>query len=169
MSLLKSMVVRGSVVLANAASKMQSLQMRLTADEVKDDLEHFEPYGFTSNPHEGAEGIVAFVGGDRSHGIVLVVADRRFRFQELKPGEVAISTDEGDKVHFKRGRVIEIETVTLKVKATEGVDFDTPIIRATGRIESAGDQVAGGISQIEHVHREVQRGDGQSGMPVGGA
>lgn len=169
MSLLKSMVVRGSVVLANAANKMQSLQMRLTADEVKDDLEHFEPYGFTSTPHAEAEGIVAFVGGDRSHGIVLVVADRRYRIKEMKPGEVAIYTDEGDKVHFKRGRVIEIETVTLKVKATEGVDFDTPIIRATGRIESAGDQVAGGISQIEHVHSEVQRGDGQSGMPVGGA
>ncbi|RMQ98416.1 Phage baseplate assembly protein V [Pseudomonas savastanoi pv. glycinea] len=169
MNLLNSMLVRGTVVLANAASKMQALQMRLTAGEVKDDLEHFEPYGFTSNPLAGAESITAFMGGDRSHGIVLVVTDRRYRIKELKPGEVAIFTDEGDKVHFRRGRIIDIETETLNIKATTGVNFDTPQITQTGTIVSQGDQVAGGISQIEHEHIAVQVGDGQSGPPAGGA
>lgn len=167
MSLLNSMLVRGTVVLANAASKMQALQMRLTAGEVKDGLEHFEPYGFTSSPHPGAEGITAFLGGDRSHGIVLVVADRRYRIKDLKAGEIAISTDEGDKIHFKRGRIIDVETETLNIKATTGVNFDTPQITQTGTIVSQGDQVAGGISQIEHLHGAVQVGNDQSGPPVG--
>lgn len=167
MSLLK-LLVRGTVVLSSAAQKLQALQMRLTAGEVKDNLEHFEPYGFTSNPLAGAEGITAFLGGDRSHGIVLVVADRRYRLQALEPGEVAIYTDEGDKVHFKRGRVIDIETQTLNIKAGVAVKFDTPQITQTGRIVSEGDQVAGGISQIEHVHLNVQPGNGQSGTPAGG-
>lgn len=55
MSGFKNFLARGVLSLVNAGSKMQGLQMRLTADEVKDGMEHFEPYGLTSNPHPGAE------------------------------------------------------------------------------------------------------------------
>ena len=163
-----SVLARGVVVLANSARKLQSLQLRITAGEVKDDIEHLEPYGVTSCPLEGAEALVGFFG-DRSHGVVIMVADRRFRLQGLKPGEVALYTDEGDYLQFKRGRVIEVETVTLKVKAEAAVEFDTPLIRTTGRIESDGDQVAAGISQVNHVHDNVLNGLGSTNKPVGGA
>lgn len=166
---LKSMMVRGTVLLAAAGKMMQTLQLRLTAGELKDSVEHFEPYGFTSNPLAGAEVLTMFLGGDRSHAVVVVAADRRYRIKELKPGEVAIYTDEGDKVHFKRGRVIDIETETLNIKATTAVNFDTPVINQTGKIVSAGDQLAGGISQIGHVHTDVQAGSGNSGPPAPGA
>ncbi|MBK3431399.1 phage baseplate assembly protein [Pseudomonas fluorescens] len=168
MSLLNRMLVRGTVVLVDSARKLQALQMRLTAGEVKDSLEHFEPYGFTSNPLAGAEGIAAFLGGDRSHGVLLVVADRRYRIQQLNPGEVAIYTDEGDKVHFKRGRIIDIETETLNIRAGTAVNIETPVINQTGQIISDGDQIAGGVSQINHPHGGVMRGTDQSGPPVGG-
>lgn len=164
----KNMLARGTVVLVDALKKMQSLQMRLTADELKDNAEHFEPYGFTSNPLAGAEVLTVFIGGDRSHAVVLVAADRRYRIQSLKPGEVAIYTDEGDKIHFKRGRIIDIETGTLNIKATTAVNFETPVINQTGQIVSVGDQLAGGISQINHVHVGVQAGSGQSGAPAAG-
>ncbi|MBX8516793.1 phage baseplate assembly protein [Pseudomonas cichorii] len=169
MSILNRMLARGTVVLARATSKMQALQMHLTAGEIRDDMEHFEPYGFTSNPLPGAEGIAAFIGGDRSHGLLLVVADRRYRLKALESGEVAIYTDEGDKIHLKRGKVIDIETNTLNIKAAVVVNFETPQITQTGKIVSQGDQVAGGISQISHTHSGVQGGNGQSGPPVGGA
>ncbi|WP_334597493.1 phage baseplate assembly protein V [Pseudomonas alvandae] len=164
----KNMLARGTVVLVDALKKMQSLQMRLTAGELKDNAEHFEPYGFTSNPLAGAEVLTAFIGGDRSHAVVLVAADRRYRIQSMKPGEVAIYTDEGDKIHFKRGRIIDIETGTLNIKATTAVNFETPVINQTGQIVSDGDQLAGGISQINHVHTGVQAGSGQSGAPAAG-
>ena len=165
---MRNILARGLVALGNSASKLQSLQLRLLAGEVKDNVEHLEPYGFTACPKEGAEALVGFIGGDRSHAVVIVVADRRFRLQGIKPGEVALYTDEGDFIHFKRGRVIEIETVTLNVKATDSENFDTPLITSTGRIESAGDQVAGGVSQIEHLHDGVMVGQALSGPPVGG-
>ena len=165
---LANVLARGVVALASSASKLQSLQLRLLAGEVKDGVEHLEPYGFTTCPQSGAEALAGFIGGDRSHGVVIMVSDRRFRVQGLKPGEVAIYTDEGDRVHFKRDRVIDIETVTLNVKASESVNFDTPVITTTGRIESAGDQIAGGISQMKHEHDGVKKGDEVSGPPVGG-
>ncbi|MCF5056794.1 phage baseplate assembly protein V [Pseudomonas proteolytica] len=168
MSLLNRMLVRGTVVLVDSARKLQALQMRLTAGEVKDGLEHFEPYGFTSNPLAGAEGIAAFIGGDRSHGVLLVVADRRYRVQGMEPGEVAIYTDEGAKIHLKRGRIIDIEADVINFKASTAVNFDTPAITQTGTITSDGDQVAGGVSQINHPHGGVLRGSDQSGAPIGG-
>jgi phage baseplate assembly protein V len=166
MSRLGMMLGRCSLALVNAASKMQTLQVRLLAGEVKDGIEHFEPYGYTANPHPGAEGVAAFFGGDRSHGVVLCIADRRFRLKGLKPGEVALYTDEGDCLHFKRGRELEIQTMTLRVTAGTAVEFDTPVIRTTGRIESDGDQIAAGVSQISHPHSDVQPGDGQTGAPI---
>ncbi|WP_449102179.1 phage baseplate assembly protein V [Pseudomonas extremaustralis] len=166
---MKNMLARGTVVLADAAKKLQGLQVRLTAGELKDGAEHFEPYGFTSNPLAGAEVLAAFIGGDRSHAVVLVAADRRYRIQALASGEVAIYTDEGDRIHFKRGRIIDIETQTLNIKATTAVNIDSPVINQTGEIVSQGDQVAGGVSQINHVHGGVQAGSGQSGAPVAGA
>jgi len=169
MTMLTRMIARGTVALASAGSMLQTLQMRLTAGEVKDDLEHFEPYGYTSHPLPGAEGVALFLGGDRSHGVVVCVADRRFRLKELQPGEVALYTDEGDTFVFKRGRVVELQTMTLKVKAGTLVEFDTPLIKTTGRIESVGDQVAAGISQVEHVHGGVMAGPSQTQKPVGGA
>lgn len=169
MSALTNFLARGVVALSNSASKLQSLQLRLLAGEVKDQVEHLEPYGFTARPLDGAEALAGFIGGDRSHGVVIVVSDRRYRIQGLKSGEVAIYTDEGDKIHLKRGRVIDIETQTLNIKATTGVNFDTPEITQTGRIVSQGDQVAGGVSQINHPHGGVQTGNGQSGPPIGGA
>ena len=60
---LKNLLARCSVALVNATAKMQTAQVRLLAGEVKDNIEHFEPYGFTSNAHPGAEGIAAFFAG----------------------------------------------------------------------------------------------------------
>nr|WP_236180441.1 phage baseplate assembly protein V [Pseudomonas mosselii] len=163
---MRNFLARGVVALVDAGRKLQGLQMRLTADEVKDGMEHFEPYGFTSNPQPGAEALAAFLGGDRSHGVVVCVSDRRFRLQALKSGEVALYTDEGDRLHFKRDRVIEIETLTFKVKAETAVEFDTPVIRTTGQIVSQGDQIAAGVSQVNHPHAGVTMGTQQSGKPV---
>lgn len=162
MNLMNKVFARGVVSLVNAKSKLQSLQMRLLAGEMKDGMEHLEPYGYTSNPHPGAEGLAAFIGGDRSHGVVVCISDRRFRLAGLESGEVALYTDEGDVIHLKRGRVIEIETMTLKIKAGTAVEFDTPLIHTTGRIVSDGDQVAAKVSQVTHVH------EGSDKKPVPG-
>ena len=111
MSRLSDFFARGVMTLADGAKKMRSVQVRLLADEVRDDLEHVEPYGFTSEPHPEAEAFALFFDGDRSHGIVFTIADRRYRLKPLKTGEVAIFDDLGQKVHLTRDG---LEVYTLK-------------------------------------------------------
>lgn len=109
----RALLTIGRAVLSAAADdskKMQLLQVSLLAGETKDDVERFQNYGFTSVPLEGAEACAVFVGGDRDHGIIIAVDDRRYRLKGLAAGEVALYTDEGDKLVFKRGGKLEITT-----------------------------------------------------------
>ena len=158
------MVARGVVALVNDGSRMQSLQVTILDGETLDGAEHWQPYGFTTVPQAGAEALVLSVGGHRAHSVVVSCGDRRYRLTGMKGGEVAIYTDEQDKVHFKRGRVIDIETHTLNIKAEVGVNIETPLLSLSGRFDSEGDQVAAGVSQIHHVHQLP--GGGQTLEPV---
>ncbi|MBQ8465710.1 MAG: phage baseplate assembly protein [Alphaproteobacteria bacterium] len=134
-----NMVVRGVVKIVNDATKVQQMQNTLLAGEVKDGLECYQWYGFTSVPLPGMETAVVFCGGDRSNGVIVAVGDRQFRLKGLQGGEVALYTDEGDYLKFARGRNIKINTVKLDIKATDSVNFDTPVINTTGKIDAASD------------------------------
>lgn len=92
---------------------IQTNKLCLLAEEIRDGLERFQNYGFTSHPKVGAEAVAVFPGGDREHGIIIAVDDRRFRLTELVEGEVAMYTDEaGHKIVLKRGGKFEIANAT---------------------------------------------------------
>lgn len=160
---LTNLLARGVVSVVNAATKLQVLQVSLLAGEAKAGLEHFEPYGFTAHPHAGAEALAVFLDGDRSHGIVIVTPDRRYRLTGLAAGEVALYTDEGDKIVFKRGNVIEI-TAATKVRMV------TPLLEVTGEIKDRCDTdglTMEGMRQTYdiHVHPEND-GGGPTDQPI---
>jgi len=122
---LQNLLARAVVTGLNTAKKCQMLQVELMPGEPKENVEHLEPYGFTSAPLTGAEGFALFPDGDRSHGVILMVADRRYRIKGLETGEVAIYTDEGDTLTFKRGNIVELNTKTFNVNAAEAVNIKT--------------------------------------------
>lgn len=107
------MIGRGIVRLVSDAAKLQELQVELLAEEVRGRAERFQDYGFTSHPLAGAEAVVASVGGSRSHLVVIRVDDRRYRVRELEPGEVAIYTDQGDRIVLQRDGNILVQGSTL--------------------------------------------------------
>ncbi|HCD7552972.1 TPA: phage baseplate assembly protein [Citrobacter farmeri] len=120
-----NLLARAVVTGLNTATKCQSLQVELMPGEPKENVEHLEPYGFTSAPLSGAEGFAMFPDGDRSHGVILMVSDRRYRIKDLKGGEVCLYTDEGDTLTFKRGNIVELKTKTFNVLAEDAVNIDT--------------------------------------------
>lgn len=176
---LGNMIARGVVTAVNSATKMQTLQIRLLADESKSDVEHFEPYGFTANPKPGAEEVALFPDGDRSHGVVIVVADRRYRLQGLESGEVALHDDQGQKVHLTRngividgaGKPLVIQNVpTATVKAATKVRLETPLLEVTGDIkdkcDSTGKTMVGMRSTYDaHTHPENNNSGGSTNQP----
>ena len=115
---------RASVVRADPSRKMQVLQVVVYAGDVRDGVEHFEPYGFTSCPADapsdgrGAEAIVVDLGGCSDHPVAIVVGDRRFRVTGLAKGEVCIHDDQGQKITLKRDRIL-VEAPIVEVKSPD--------------------------------------------------
>lgn len=141
-------ISRALVARIDDSPKMQRMQISLLEGEGRDSVERFQNYGFTGHPKAGAEAVVIFPSGNRDHGLIIAVDDRRYRLTGLAEGEVAMYSDEGDYVHFKRGRKIEISTLTLTINAATKVDINTP--KATfsqdvdikGKLEVTGDVTA---------------------------
>jgi len=196
------MVARGVLRLCNDSGGLQHAQVSLLEGELRDKVERVQDYGFTSVPLPGAEAVTLFVGGNRDHGLIIKVDDRRYRLTGLKGGEVALYTDEGDSIHLQRQNIIRVKTkkwvvdaedeVTINTKnfdvfASESAAISAPLFglyadaidagsrmggetsaNIVGGLSSTGDQVAGGVSQMQHPHSNVQPGSGTSGPPVGG-
>lgn len=166
-----NLVSRGYITFSNSASKCQTLQIKMSGGEQKSDVEHIEPYGFTSRPLDGAEAVALFLDGDKSHGVVLVSGDRRYRITSLKKGEVAIYTDEGDYIIFNRNNeiniktkrfilnaddAIELNTKNLVVSATSGTQFNTPLLKSSGEIEDKTSTISNiRIIYNGHTHNET--------------
>lgn len=158
------MLARGIVKLSNSNSNMQTLQITVLDGEVLADVEHFEPYGFTSRPLEGAEVLTASLAGNRSHTVVLCAADRRYRKLNLQPGEVCLFTNEGDYVHLKNGRVIDVVTQTLNITAnTSNITGNLNVsgnVVAQGNVSDNGNKTMLGMRTVynTHIHSDPQGG-----------
>lgn len=164
------MLGRALITALDDSGGLQRLQLKILADESHEGVDRVQEYGFTSHPKQGAEAFVAFLGGARDHGVVIAVDDRRYRLKGLEEGEVALYTDEGDKIHFKRGRIIEIVTNTLKITAATKVEINTPQITASGTFEAAGDitsetEVADANGPMSEM-RSIYNGHVHGGSPT---
>lgn len=160
---IRLMAARAILTLISDATRMQGVQVKLLDGEVCDNVDRMQQYGFTSVPLPGAEGVYLALGGSRDHGIVIVADDRRYRLKGLQGGEVAIYTDEGDKIVLKRGNVIEF-TAAAKVRMV------TPLLEVTGEIKDRCDDdgmTMEGMRQTYdiHVHPEND-GGGPTDPPI---
>ena len=150
---------RGVLRGVNDASGRQQLQVELLKGELRDGVEHMQNYGFTSHPL-GGDVAVAFVGGNREQGIVLVVDDRRFRIS-LKPGEVAMYDDLGNRVELLRDRIKVTAMLKVQVDAPEG-EFNINTLDINGvSLKHNGKNIGS-----THQHSGVTAGSGSTGAPV---
>ncbi|MDD2109302.1 phage baseplate assembly protein V [Pseudomonas asiatica] len=157
------MFSRGVLRSVNDAGPRQQVQVELLKNELRDGLEHMQNYGFTSHPR-GGDCAVAFTGGNREQGIVLLIDDRRYRIP-LLAGEVAIYDDLGNKVELLREMV--------KITAVQHVEVAAPTIKLVGDLEVVGNiNTTGTITNngknigSTHQHGGVTGGSGNSGAPV---
>ena len=139
---LGNMVARGKVLAVNSLGKLQVLQLGLLAGETKDRVEHLEPFGFTAKPLPGAEHVTLFLDGDRSHGVTVVVADRRYRLQGLQDGEVAMYDAFNNKIHLKADGTILMTATKVTI---------TGDLQVGGTI-TAAEVLGGGKSLSTHSH-----------------
>ncbi len=164
------MIGRAVLTAVKDGAARQYLQFTALAGETKGDVEHFQPYGFTSHPLPGAQVVFACVAGDRGLPLALVADDPRYRLTDLQPGEVAIFTDEGDRIKLKRGRVVEIDTHRLIINASEKVRLNTPVMECSGDVIDTADTNGETMRSMRetydiHTHNENNDEGGPTDIP----
>ena len=164
LTLLRGLLGRGVVESVDDTPMMRTVQAEFLPGDVREGLEHFEPYGFTSRVKQGAEAIGAFFNGDRSHGVVLVTADRRFRLH-VEEGEVAVFDDQGQKVVLKRdGILVETPknlTATVGGNAVATVSGTTTLKSGAVTIDAPSVHITGTLAVDGHI-------SGTGGLAVSG-
>lgn len=170
-SRLQMVVGRGRVTTSDDSGNVQTLQVRLGQDEVRDDTPRLAEYGLTSVPPVGTDAIVIFIGGDRSTGVAVATGNQAARPKGLAVGEVAIYDDQGQMVHITRAGI------TIKGAGMPVTIQDTPKVRmVTDRLEVTGDiidrcdaqtRTMKGMRDIynTHTHSGVQTGSGSTDVP----
>ncbi|MCK6943236.1 phage baseplate assembly protein V [Enterobacter roggenkampii] len=154
-----SLIGRAVVKSIDAASKCQTVDVELVGGQPKSGIEHFEPYGFTSRAKSGAEAVVLFPDGDRSHAVVVSISDRRYRIKGLKTGEVAFYDDQGQTVTLTRnGIVIDGGGKVITFKNAPKARFEMDI-ESTGQIKDLCDSsgltmAAMRVTYNGHKHKE---------------
>ncbi|HEU4604061.1 MAG TPA: phage baseplate assembly protein V [Steroidobacteraceae bacterium] len=159
------------VKLIDDAKKIQRMQVSLLAGEVRDDVNRYQDYGFTSHPKSGAQGVAIAIGGNRNHTALIRVDDPRYRKKDLQEGEVAVYHWEGDSILLKNGNEIEITstskiTVTapeVVVTASTKVTLDSPTVECTNDLHVKGNttidgnaSAAGNVSDASGSMQEMR-------------
>jgi len=124
-----SMIARAVVEASYSTTTMQTVDLSTQVGHDAQRVEHFEPYGFTSRPKDGAEAVLLNLGGV-DHGIAICVADRRYRLKGLDQGGVAMYDD--------IGQTIKLTASGITIQSSGGGDIS---IDADGdcTIDASGD------------------------------
>jgi phage baseplate assembly protein V len=158
---LDMMISRGVLRATVDENGVQTMQVGLLEDEVADEVERIQSYGLSAVPPAGddasVDALVAFISGNRDHGMVLAVNDRTSRPREQKPGEVTLYNDkkasikldedgnmvitvgeEDGKLTIKVDDEITIEAKKLTIKIEDEITIECPSIKIEGDIELDG-------------------------------
>lgn len=161
---------RGVVELSDDTHGLQVLQASLLPREVRGQLERFQQYGFSSRPKKGAECLVVFLGGNRDHGIVVAVDDRRDRERGLAEGDSCLWAPGGARVFVRANGDVEIVSPS-KVKLTVSRAEVSGELAVGGNVSSSG-QVSDAVGtmaamrQTFNLHTHPEHDGGSTGPPV---
>lgn len=141
-------------------------QLSARAGETISGAELLQQYGFTSRPKSGAEAVLVVKG---NMAFVLATDDRRYRLV-VEEGEVALYSDEGDKIHFKRGRNVDLVAGTKLSILSPATELSGDLIvkgkvSAVGNVESAANvrDSVGTVASVRTTYDTHTHTDSMSG------
>ncbi|MBY4641567.1 phage baseplate assembly protein [Gluconacetobacter entanii] len=143
----------------NETPNTPTVQVALAAGELRSDVPVMQEYGLASRPVPGSDLLVAFIGGDRTRGVVIATGDQRGRPKDLQPGEVCLfHPSTGSRIWLKADGSIALVPSNGKTAVTGD-------LTASGTI-TGNEVVAQGVKLSSHPHTGVTAGSGDSGPPV---
>ncbi len=142
-----TMVGVGRITATNDADGVHKVQVRLGADELRDNTPVVTLYGLHSHAPVGSDATLLFIGGDRSNGLAIGTGNQAARPRGTMPGEVGMYDDQGQAVFMSRSGIRVIGaglqvTITGTPKVRLECDLDV-----TGEVKAMCDGASVTLSQ----------------------
>ena len=125
-----SAIAIGRKTTGDDSGNVQTHQIKIGADEIKDNTPRLAEFGFTSMPPDGSDFVVLFSGGDRLNGIIIASGDIATRLKNLQPGESALYDSAGKHIYLKSDK-IEVDAKNQPVSIINASTID---ITTTGNV-----------------------------------
>ncbi|HIC8722683.1 TPA: phage baseplate assembly protein domain-containing protein [Enterobacter ludwigii] len=178
----------GRITATSDSGPIQKLQVQ-TPLEVRGDTPRMSDFGFSSGLPVGSDVVVAFLGGDRSSGVIIASNHQSYRQSGLNPGETIIYSQWGQLVKLTEtgitidaaGQPVDVVNSTVvTITASEEVIAKTPVLKCTGDIIDNCESNTATLKQLreayndhDHPVKNVQGGNStinseKPSNPVGG-
>lgn len=132
----QGIIRRATVGSMGSGVQGQTFQAHSLADDVDDEVELFEQYGFKSVPPPGSEGVLLRVGGERSSSIGICFGDRSTTAQGLAPGEVVMYHPSGSSIIMRASGAIECTPAPGQTVQLGGPTAALAVARATDPVDT---------------------------------
>ena len=124
-------ISRGIITKSDDSKRMQEVGVEGFKGEAHSDVEHWHPFGFSSRPKapdggKHAEALIAYIGGSRSHPVVIATADRRHRPKNLREGEACLHDSSGQEVRLTEDGIVVSSAKKITMKVGDNVVVVTP-------------------------------------------
>lgn len=187
---IRAMLRRAAIVAADDGGTQQLLDLSGLASEQLKKIVHVQPFGLSSNPPVGGEGVLLSPGGRADRAMFFGGEHKDHRPKNLPMGAVAIYDAFGDILEFVETsvRLVHAAKITLQApiivldgavqitgamngaSGTGAISIGS-VINSTANINttanvSGADVLAGGKSGKNHVHGGVQSGGSNTGAPI---
>ncbi|PAK77835.1 phage baseplate assembly protein [Acetobacter fabarum] len=135
---------------------VQTVQVRLSPQELMDDRPVILAYGLISSPPVGADVLVVCGSGDRSDSVVIAHDHQQYRYKGAQPGEAGLHNGVcGSTILLKANGDVYIKPASGKVVVEGGT------ITADDFITTSG------VKLSDHTHGGVQKGGDKTTGPQG--
>lgn len=135
---------------------VQTVQVRLSPQELMDDRPVILAYGLISSPPVGADVLVACGSGDRSDSVVIAHNHQKYRYKGAQPGESGLHNGMCGSI------------VLLKANGDVYVKPGSGNVIVDGGTVTADDFITtSGVKLSDHTHGGVQKGGDATEGPQG--
>lgn len=121
-------IARGIMESVNDGEGIQLVKSSFLKDEVRDDVERYQNYGFTSHPPANSEVIAVFPGGNRENGFIIACDSRANRKKSLTANQVAVYSADGTEILLANDGTIKNTAATKFDVAAPDSEFSGNVL-----------------------------------------
>lgn len=135
----RALIRYGLVTAVDDTGAVQKVGFKGIFGMIRQGIQSFMPFGFSSNPPVGSEVVQLQVNGDPGNPIIVMAFNRQYRITGLQPGESIMFNMLGDFVKIDASRNITVNAgENVNVTAATKVTVTAPNAEITGNLKVDG-------------------------------